>query len=91
MNKKVCIFLIALAICLSLCGCSNKDGIEIYNKSYFVFDNVYIDIKPGYFYDRHEKYTVDENTVAVTIYFTKQNTDSEWENSLNDRRAGEQE
>lgn len=91
MKKKVCIFLIILSICLPLCGCSNKhDTIEIYNKNASGFDNVNIEIKKGYFYDRHEKYIVDENTVAVIVYFTKQNTDSEWKNSLNDK-AGEQE
>ena len=47
----------------------------IYCKS--IFDDIGIEIKDGYFYDRHEKFTVDENTVAVTIFFVSENGD-EW-------------
>lgn len=63
-------------MCFGLVGCKNKnDYIEVYNESNLVFDNVTIPIKRGYYYDRYEKITVDENTIGVTIYFT---SDDEW-------------
>lgn len=77
MKKIICITII-IVLTLSLCGCSNTyDTIEIYNKSASTFDNIFIDIKNGYFYDKHEKFAIDENTVGVTIYFSK-NDGSEW-------------
>ena len=78
MKKNIALFLIICLICLYFTGCqARNDGIEIYNKNATVFDNVYIEIKDGYFYDRHEKFTVDENTIAVTIYFSTE--DDEWD------------
>ena len=76
MKRKILLFLICLT-CLFFVGCNNKhDTVEIWNKTDFVFDDIIIDIKSGYFYDRHEKFVVNENTVGVTIYFMKKNT--EW-------------
>lgn len=77
-RRFILLFLIVSLVLLSLTGCSKLDRIEVYNKSDLVFDNVTIDIKEGYYYNKHEKFTVDENTVAVTIYFSKDNG-SEWE------------
>ena len=79
MKKKIMLFttLISICLCFSACG-KHGDNIEIYNKSSTIFDNINIEIKEGYFYDRHEKFTVDDNTVAVTIYFTK-SKDGNWE------------
>lgn len=72
MKKKISLFLIICSICLCLTGCENKhDAVEIYNREGWVFDNVTIKIKDGYFYDSHEKFTVDENTIGLTIYFSK--------------------
>jgi len=76
MKKKIILFLSVFCICLCLVGCENKrDFIEIYNKSDFVFDNISIHTKNGYFYDKHEKFKVDDDTIAVTIYFTKEDSD----------------
>ena len=64
--------------CVCLTGCSNKhDSVEVFNKRFYNDDNVVVDIKEGYFYKDHEKFTVDDKTVGVTIYFT--NSDEEWE------------
>ena len=77
------LFIIAITIFLIaiLSGCElnarKHDYIEVCNKWCFIFDDIVIDIKDGYFYDRHEKFTVDENTVAVTIFFVNENED-EW-------------
>ena len=72
MKKKVFLVLIMCLICLYCTGCQNKaDGIEIHNKQPHIFDNIRIEIKSGYFYDGHEKFTVDENTIGVTIYFSQ--------------------
>lgn len=74
--------ILSLMLCLaSLCfvGCENEhDYIEMYNKSEFVFDNIIIEIKDGYFYDSHEKFKVDENTIGVTIYFST-DAEDEWD------------
>lgn len=81
MKKKI--FLLFSVICIMLClvGCQNvSDEIDIYYKSTAVFDNYHIKIKDGYFYDSHEKFTVDENTIGVTIYFTTDEID-EWNNN----------
>lgn len=73
MKKKLCVFVIVCLICSCFTGCQHHhDTIDVYNKSEWVFDNVNIKIKDGYFYDRHEKFTVDENTIGVTIYFTNE-------------------
>lgn len=77
MKKKMSLFLVVCLFCLCLVGCVNKhDTIEIYNKTDWVFDNINIEIKDGYFYDKHEKFTVDENTIGVTIYFSTEEDDS---------------
>ena len=78
MKKKIALFLMICLICLCFVGCQNdNDYIDIYNKDAIIFDNIGIEIKDGYFYDRHEKFTVDENTIGVTIYFT--NEDDSWD------------
>lgn len=78
MKKKVVAILIGCLLCSYLAGCdNNRDGIEIYNRHSDVFDDICIEIKEGYFYDKHEKFTVDENTIGVTIYFS--NGYAEWD------------
>lgn len=78
MKKKIALFLIVCLTCLCSVGCQNKnDYVDIHNKESIVFDNVGIEIKDGYFYSRHEKFTVDENTIGLTIYFSKEN--EEWD------------
>jgi hypothetical protein len=78
MKKKALLILIICLISLCLTGCKHKnDHIELYNKDSHVFDNINIEIKEGYFYDRHEKFTVDEHTVGVTIYFS--NDEDTWD------------
>ena len=78
MNKKILVILIICLTSLFLTGCKHKaDHIEIYNKDSQVFDNINIDVKEGYFYDRHEKFTVDDNTIGITIYFS--NDENKWE------------
>lgn len=75
MKRRILLFLLCL-MCFGLVGCTNEnDRIEVYNKSGFVFDDVTIKIKKGYYYDSYEKITVDENTIGVTIYFTN---NDEW-------------
>ena len=75
------LFVIAIIIFFSgvLNGCSTSehDRITIYNKGCSIFDDITVDVKDGYFYDKHDKFTVDENTVAVTIFFVNENED-EW-------------
>ena len=78
--KKIICLIIALLLVLSLTACKNThehDHILIWNKSTATYDNVEIELKDGYFYQSHEKFRVDENTIAVTIYFS--NKDDEWE------------
>lgn len=76
MKKKIILFLSVFCICLCLTGCyeNERDFITISNKSDFTFDNVAIPTKNGYFYDFHEKFKVDDNTIAITIYFTKEDS-----------------
>ena len=77
--KKFILITIVIVLSLSLCGCTTThDTIDIYNKSVTVFDNIVINTKEGYFYDRHKKFTVDENTIGVTVYFSTIE-DGEWE------------
>lgn len=73
MRKKLLIFFSIICFCLCLTGCENeRDFITIHNKSELIFDNISIPTKDGYFYNIHEKFKVDDDTIAVTIYFTKE-------------------
>lgn len=77
MKKRILTVLIICLMCFCFTGCNNKsDYIDIHSKSDFIFDNIGIPIKPGYFYNNHEKFTVDENTIGVTIYFSTE--DDSW-------------
>lgn len=73
MKKFLLIFSI---ICMILClvGCANVADH---------FDNIRINIKDGYFYESHKKFTVDEDTIGVTIYFSTDKED-EWNQGEND-------
>ena len=74
MKKKITLFLILCLTCLCIVGCEKgNDAIEIKNKSSLTTDNILIEIKDGYFYDKHEKFTVDKNTIGVTVYFSNDN------------------
>lgn len=80
--KKIILVLIVSIITLLFVGCGNKnDTVSMDGKSCFVFDNTTIEVKDGYFYDRHEKFTVDENTIGLTIYFTKDVQES-WDSEV---------
>jgi hypothetical protein len=84
LKKKVIVFLSLICLCLCMAGCApnNKhDTVEIYNKTGIIFDNIKIDTKDGYFYDRHEKFTVDDNTIGITIYFSTTEEDT-WDNKV---------
>lgn len=75
MKKKIVFVLMICLFCFT--GCNNKsDYIDIHNKSDWIFDDIGIPIKPGYFYNKHEKFTVNENTIGVTIYFSTE--DDSW-------------
>ena len=77
--KKIILLSSIFCMCLFLTGCNKKhDKVEIYNKSCLKFDNIYIDTKEGYFYDKHEKFTIDEHTIGITIYFS--NAEDTWDN-----------
>lgn len=82
MIKKLLLFFIICLICLCLTGCSNElnehDTVVIYYKTCWVFDDIEIEVKDGYFYDSHDKFTVDENTIGLTIYFSN-NVEDAWE------------
>ena len=78
MKKKLLILGLGLLSIFGLSGCNHKhDHIEVWNKTDWVFDDIKIDVKDGYFYENHEKFTVDEETIAVTIYFKTDEKD-EW-------------
>lgn len=80
MKKKILVTILGLLAILSLGACENEhDKIEVYNKTDWVFDNINIDIKDGYFYEDHEKFIVDDDTIAVTIYFTNKSEEEMWE------------
>lgn len=84
MRKKIVILLV-LICCVCLVGCTEAkkhDTVEIYGKSVSTFDNVKIETPNGYFYDKHEKSVIDDNTIAVTIYFSNKK-DGEWEVDVN--------
>ena len=72
-RKIITIFLIFICLCLTGCELpkNDHDTITIYNKTPATADNIRIDTKDGYFYNRHEKFIVDENEIGVTIYFRK--------------------
>lgn len=80
MKKKIALLLNTILICGCLAGCgatSNKhDVVCIYNKDAMVFDDITLTTPYGYFYKEHEKFTVDDNTIAVTIYFSSSEEDS---------------
>lgn len=79
MKKRLSLFFIVCLICLCLTGCNNEyDTVTIYYKTVWTFDDINIKIKDGYFYDNHEKFTVDENTIGLTIYFSN-NVEDTWE------------
>lgn len=78
MKRKITLILIICLSCLCLTGCKNKhDTVMMYNKNTNAYDNIKIAVKDGYFYDRHEKFVVDENTIGLTIYFSAD--DGSWE------------
>ncbi len=79
MKKKILLFLSVFCITFCLVGCQGKnkhDRIEVWNKGDLIFDDINIDIKEGYFYKEHEKFTVDKNTIGVTIYFSTEDADA---------------
>ena len=78
MKRKTILFIGMIGICACMTGCNSNrhDYVEVYNKSKFVFDNITIETKDGYFYDTHEKFTVDDDTIAVTIYFSTKEDDA---------------
>jgi hypothetical protein len=77
MTKKICLFLGLMYLCSCLTGCDNAhDYIDIHNKTAWTDDNIGVVVKEGYFYDSHEKFTVDEDTVGVTIYFSTKDADT---------------
>lgn len=79
MKKKIVLFLIICLICLCFTSCQNKgDYVDIHNKKPVTFDNINIELPDGYFYDKHEKFRVDEDTVGVTIYFSSEK-DGGWD------------
>lgn len=79
MTKKLFVIAIIMFSFGVLSGCSTKehDCIVIHNKGISIFDDITVSVKDGYFYDRHDKFVVDENTVAVTVFFVNENGD-EW-------------
>ena len=81
MKKIICLIItLLLVLSLTACGENPYDHIDIWNKSMTVYDNIGIDLKDGYFYQSHEKFRVDENTIAVTIYFSNEDDENdEWE------------
>lgn len=80
MKKKILVTILGLLIILSLGACEHEhDHIQIYNKTDWVFDDIDIDVKNGYFYEDHEKFIIDDNTIAVTVYFTNKSEEEKWE------------
>ena len=81
LKKKLILFLCLIGMCSCVTGCSENeyDTVKIWNKSSWVFDNITINTKYGYFYDSNEKFTVDDNTIGVTIYFSTSEEDT-WDN-----------
>jgi hypothetical protein len=80
MKKMILLVLTICLICVCFTGCENKnDIVDIHNKSSYIFDNIHIETKDGYFYKSHEKFTVDEDTIGVTIYFSIDENDDSWD------------
>jgi hypothetical protein len=79
-KKLLLLILCVILICFCFTGCNRKqDYVSIYNKSYYIFDDIDIELKDGYFYKSHEKFTVDDNTVGITIYFSNEAEDDSWD------------
>ena len=88
MKKKILLFLTVCMIFLCLVGCGDEndnnehDMIKIYRNDcddfFDIPEDISIKIKDGYFYYKHEKFTVDEDTIGLTIYFSK-NVEDAWE------------
>ena len=79
MKKKLTLLLIAILTCICMGGCTaKKDWVTVHGRSSTVFDNFDIVCPDGYYYSEYEKTTIDDHTVALTIYFTKLEDDS-WE------------
>lgn len=70
MKKYILLILIFIFLFLTGCTSNDYDEIRIINKSIYVFDDINIKVKEGYYYDRHEKFTIDDNIIGVTIYFS---------------------
>ena len=84
MKRKIVLVLIICLILLCSTGCENSgDYVNIDYKTDWIFDDKSIEIKDGYFYDYHEKFTVDENTIGLTIYFSEDVEDS-WNSEVSD-------
>lgn len=80
MKKIILLVLTICLICVCFTGCENtRDFVDIHNKTKYVFDNISIEVKDGYFYESHEKFTVDEDTIGVTIYFSIPDNDDSWD------------
>ena len=80
MKKKFTLIIIVSSVFSLLVGCDvnrENDHIQIYNKSNLTSDDINIDIKRGYFYKNHEKFTIDEHTIGVTIYFSNLDEDDD--------------
>lgn len=73
MKKKIILLLSVILCVLCLTGC--RDYISMHSSK---ADDLTIYSKDGYYYDHYEKYTIDEDTVAITVYF-KQIPDSDWD------------
>lgn len=79
MKKKILLLLNIICIILCISGCQGQnehDHVSIWNRGDLVFDDIEIDVKEGYFYKQHEKFTVDKNTIGITIYFCTDEVDT---------------
>lgn len=60
-------------------GCGNKyDSVSVRNRTTWNMDDIIIEAPEGYFYQRHEKIRVDDNTITLTIYFSKEDDGGGW-------------
>lgn len=79
MKRKFLLFLTVCLMCLIFAGCErNHDMVCVYNRDELVYDDINIELPDGYFYENHEKFKVDEKTVGITIYFSKEE-DAGWD------------